>query len=155
MHGATECADHAGGYARFKTERISDRDHQLAYSQILGICQAHVLQLWRIDANDGEIGIRVIACQLGWVVTAVRQINGDSGRVVNDVAVRQNESIGRDHKSGAVSAEFPRSRSCADALFYVYVDYGWRYACDCAANCARMRVEQFGVIRLCLVSNWL
>ena len=64
MHGATHRANDAGGHAGFKPERVSDRDYQLAHSQILGIRQAHLRQLWCIDSNHGQVGIRIIACQL-------------------------------------------------------------------------------------------
>ncbi len=60
---------------------------------------------------------------------------------MNNVAVRQNESIRRDHEPGAVPAEFALSTSCADALFYVDINYGWRDARDCADDRARIRVE--------------
>jgi hypothetical protein len=92
---------------------------KLAHSQILGIGQAHVSQLWRIDSNNGKVRIRVVACQLGGIFAAVRQVNGDCACVMNNVAVRQNESIRRDHEPGSVSAEFALSTSCADPLFYV------------------------------------
>src|SRR5262249_49055194 len=52
MHGSTHRADDPGGYAGFKPKRISDRDDELAYSQIVGICQAHVRQLRRIDSDN-------------------------------------------------------------------------------------------------------
>ena len=98
-------------------------------------------QLWRIDSNNGKVSIRVIACQLGGIFAAVRQVNGDCARVMNNVAVRQNKSIRRDHKPGAVPAEFALSTSCADALFYVDINYGWRDARDCADDRARIGVE--------------
>ena len=98
-------------------------------------------QLWRIDSNKGKVSIRVIACQFCGIFAAVRQFNGDCARVVNNVAVRQNESIRCDHEPGAVPAEFALSTSCADALFYVDINYGWRDARDCADDCARIRVE--------------
>ena len=62
-------------------------------------------------------------------------------RVVNNVAVRQNESIRRDHEAGTVPAEFALSTSCAEALFHVDINYGRRDARDCADNRARIRVE--------------
>ena len=60
---------------------------------------------------------------------------------MNNVAVRQNESIRRDHEPGAVPAEFALSTSCADALFYVDINYGRRDARDCADDRARIGVE--------------
>ena len=100
-----------------------------------------MLQLWRIDSNNGKIRIRVIACQSGGIVASVRQVNSDSARVMNNVAVRQNESIRRDHESGAVPANFALPTWCDDALFYVDINYGRRDACDCANDRARIRVQ--------------
>ena len=60
---------------------------------------------------------------------------------MNNVAVRQNESIRRDHEPGSVPAEFALSTSCADALFYVDINYGRRDARDRADDCARIRVK--------------
>ena len=42
MHRATERADYARGHASLKPERISNRDHQLAHSQLLGVGEADV-----------------------------------------------------------------------------------------------------------------
>ena len=42
LHRPPERADHARGYARLETERISNRDRQLANAQALGIRQAHM-----------------------------------------------------------------------------------------------------------------
>ena len=98
-------------------------------------------QLWRIDSNHGKISIRVVACQLGGIFATVLEVNGDCTGVMNNVAVRQNKSIRCDHEPGAVPAEFARSTSCADALFYVDISYGWRDARDCADDRARIGVE--------------
>ena len=155
MHRATERADDAGGHAGLKPERVSDRDHQLAHSQIFRICQAHVDKLWRIDANNGEISIGVIARQLSGIFAAVRQVNGDRARVMNNMAVRQNKSIWCDYKPRAVPADFALSTSCADSLLDVDIDYGRRDARDCADDRARIRVEQIRVVRLCATANWL
>jgi hypothetical protein len=100
-----------------------------------------VLQLWRIDSNNGKIRIRVIAYQSGGIFASVGQFNGDCARTVYNVAVRQNESIRRDHKSGAVPANFALPTWCDDALFYVDINYCRRDACDCADDRARIRVE--------------
>src|SRR5919197_3111219 len=112
-------------------------------------------QLWCIDPNNGKISIRIIACQLGGIFAAVRQVNGDCASVVNDVAVGQNKSIRRDHESGPIPADFALSTSCADALFYIDVNYSRRQTRDCADQCARICVEQLGIIWLCLDANWL
>src|SRR6188474_2371689 len=96
-------------------------------------------QLWRIDSNNSEVSIRVIACQSRRIFAAVLQVNGDCARVVNNVAVGQNKSIRRDHEPGAVPTEFALT-SRADALLYVDINYGRRDARHCADNRARIDV---------------
>ena len=112
-------------------------------------------QLWGIDSKNSEVGIRVIAYQLGGIFAAVRQVNRDRTRVVNNVTVRQNKSIWRDHEPGAVPAEFALATSCAAALLDIDINYGWRDARDRANDRARIRVEQLGVVRLCATANGL
>ena len=51
MHRAAERADHPCSHACLKTERISDRDHQLADAQILGVGETHML--------DAGVNLRV------------------------------------------------------------------------------------------------
>ena len=62
-----------------------------------------------IDSNNGEVGVWIVACHLGRIFASIRQGYNHRTGVVNDVAVGQDESIGRDHEPGAVSAEFARS----------------------------------------------
>src|SRR5215471_17289351 len=112
-------------------------------------------QLWRIDANNGEVSIRVIARQFGGIFATVRQVNRDRVRVMNNMAVRQNKPIWCDYEPGPVPVKFALSTSCTDALLDVDINYGWRDARDGADDCARIRVQQLGVIRLCFAADLL
>src|SRR5262245_44927234 len=111
-------------------------------------------ELWRIDSNDGEIGVRIIACQFGWILASIRQVYTDRVRLMNNVAVRENKSIRGNHKPGAVPAEFMFSTSCGNALFYVDVHYRGCDARHCAHYGARIRVQQIRVVGLCHLANW-
>ena len=66
--------------------------------------------------------------------------------MVDDVAVSQNESVGRDQKSGAAPADFGRA---ASALFDVDVNNGRSDALNRANHCPRIFVEQCRIARLC------
>src|SRR5438309_10696574 len=66
---------------------------------------------------------------------------------MHDMAVSQNESIGRDHESGAAAANFARALSASPLLLDVDVDHGRRDALRDAYDCARIFVEQVRVIR--------
>ena len=99
MHGASERADHARCDARLKAERIPDGNYNLPDAQVFRVGQSDVGQVWRIDANDREIGIGIISDQLSVVFASILQIHPDLGRAVHDVPVGQNESVRRDDES--------------------------------------------------------
>ena len=108
----------------WKPKRIADRDGQLTDAQRLGIGQAHMPKLRRIDADDGEIGVGIVADQLRGIFASVRQADRDLIRVVHDVAVGQNKSVRRDDKTGAAAADFSRALPAAPLLFDVDVNDG-------------------------------
>jgi len=61
VHRAPERADHTRGDTGLKAKRVSDRDYDLTDPQVLGIRQADIGKMRRIDSNDGEIGVGIIA----------------------------------------------------------------------------------------------
>ncbi len=147
IHGTSKCADNSRRHAGLKTERVADRDHQLPDPQIFRISQPHVDKLRRIDANHRKICFWIVANQPPGILAAVRQIDRDLCRVMHDMAVGQNESIGRDHESGAAAANFARALSASPLLFDIDVDHGRRDALRDAYDCARIFVEQGRVTR--------
>src|SRR5262249_28448291 len=104
MHRAAERADYASSDTRLKAEWISDRDHKLTHTQILRVGQAHVSKLRRIDSNHSEIGVRIVARHLRRIFASIRQIYSNRICRVNDMTVRQNESVRRDDETRAVAA---------------------------------------------------
>src|SRR5215831_10114497 len=112
-------------------------------------------KLWRINSNHGEISVRIIARELRGIFASVRQVDTDDTCVMNDMAVGQNESVRRDDGAGAIATEFACSAATANALRNIDVDHGRGYACDCAHDCARIGIEQAGVIRLRLLAKRL
>src|SRR4029450_5392590 len=146
VHRATECADHAGSDACLKAERISDRDHQLADPQVLGVGQTHIGKLRRINPNNRKIGIWIIACQLRWIFASIGQIYSDRIRRLNDVAIGQNESIRSDNKTRAVTAELARPALDVDALFDVDVYHRRGNTRNCTNHGTRVRIEQDGIV---------
>ena len=124
MHRATERADHARSDARLKAERITNRDYELTYAQILRVGQAHMSELRRIDSNHSEIGVRIVARHLRRIFASIRQIYGDRIRRMNDVAISQNESVRRDDETRPIAAGLARSTLDVHALFDVDVHDG-------------------------------
>jgi hypothetical protein len=61
---AAKGGDNAGCHSRFEAQRIADCDHELATFEAFGVAERrrrerHCL----IDANEREVGIRVVANQ--------------------------------------------------------------------------------------------
>src|SRR4051812_25220955 len=55
--GPANGADNPRGDGGLKAVRISNSNGQLSYSRVSGLAKAHRMELRRIDAHDGEIGI--------------------------------------------------------------------------------------------------
>ncbi len=104
VHRATERANHSGGHARLKTERVTNGDCDLTDAQCFRIGQPHVGKLRRINANHGEIGIRIVSDKLGARFTAVGKVDHNFARTMHDVAVGQNKTVRRDDESRAAAA---------------------------------------------------
>src|SRR6266480_3679 len=149
MHRATKRADHSSSDARLETERIPNRDHELAYAQTLGVGEAHMRQLRRIDANHGKIRVRIVARHLRRIFAPIGQANGDGVRRMNDMTISQNESVRRDDKTRAVTAELTRSALDVDALFDVDVHNRWRNTGDGTNDGTRICIEQEGIVLAC------
>ena len=103
-------ADHARRHGGLKPVRIADRNRHLPRPQVLRISQGNGLQSGSIDANDGKIGRRIIADGVSGSAPSVRQRHLDPGRVVHDVAIGENQSIGREDEAGAAATALARTR---------------------------------------------
>src|SRR5438552_12609838 len=104
MHGASECADLVRSYACLKPKLITDRDRNLTDTQSFRVCQSNVRKLRSVDANNREIGIRVVADELGAKFPAVGKIDFNFVRAMHDVAVGQNKTVRRNDESGTAAA---------------------------------------------------
>jgi hypothetical protein len=58
----------------------------------------------RIDPNYREIRFGIITDELCRIIAAVRKINDNSDRIVDNMTVSQNEAVRRNYESGAASA---------------------------------------------------
>ena len=74
------------------------------------------------------------------------KIDRDFGRIVHDMAVGQNESVGRDDETRSRCRRFRAVRAGRYALFDVDVHDRRRDAIDCAHDCARIFVQQHRII---------
>ena len=107
---AAERRDDAGGHRRFEAERIADGDHQLAALKLLGIAERRGRQGHRlVDADQRQIGVGIVADEPRGEVLAVRRRHLDARGGwrccrAGDVAVGQDQPVGRDDDAGAGAA---------------------------------------------------
>src|SRR4029077_13582693 len=99
VHRATKRADHSCGHAGLKSERITNRDHNLSDPQTLRVSQSDMDEIRRVDSNNCEIGIRIVAHKLGGIFPPVWQIDRNRTRIMNHMAVGKNKSVRRDEES--------------------------------------------------------
>src|SRR5439155_13499681 len=92
-------ADHSGSDRAFETVRIANGDGELADADVLRFTQARGGEVGRVNAEDGEVGVRILANQLRVGPSAIAEDHFDSVGAVNDVAVGQNKSVGTDDEA--------------------------------------------------------
>jgi hypothetical protein len=96
-------------------------------------------KLGRIDSDNRKICLGIIADELRKAIAAIREIHGYSGSLMDDMAVGQNEAIGRNHESGSASGDI--ARSTFSPLLDLNVYNSRRDAANCAHHRARIFVE--------------
>ena len=104
------------------------------------------------DADDGDVGIAVLADEVGGALAAVGQRDVDRGRAVDDVAVGEDEAVGREDEARAAArlrARAPGGARRAD----VDADDGGCDALDGVDDGARIRVEELVVRGLVFVAG--
>ena len=97
-------ADDAGGDGRFETERRADRNRPIAHFDGLGIAdlRGHQVFLIVLQLEDGEIGFRVGADQLGGVLGGVVvEFHLDPAGVLHHMKVGEDIAVAIDNHSGA------------------------------------------------------
>ena len=93
----------------FKAERVSDRDHELAAAQALGIAERGITQIARaIGPQQREVGVRVDAEHMGVGDEAFDVAQPDLFRRSDHMAVGQHQAVWRDDDAGAEPAAFAR-----------------------------------------------
>jgi hypothetical protein len=102
--GSADRAHDAGRCGMVEAVRIADRDRDLADTNPAGIAKARPGQLRAVDPQHGQVGIAILANRLGAHRAAVRKGDRRAGGAVHDVAVRQDEPVGRDDDTRATAA---------------------------------------------------
>ena len=98
-----ERADHAARHGVLEAIRVPDRNRQLTWFERLRIAELDRGEIGRGDTDHGDVGVAVLADEIGGALTAVGERDVDRGRAVNDVAVREDEPVAREDKPGAAA----------------------------------------------------
>ena len=145
-HGATQRTHHAGSDGLLEPVRTADGDGDLADSQGLRITKANVNQMGRVDAHDSEVRVRVVAHKRCRKHPSVCQRDFDLVRGVYDMAVRQQETIGRDDKARAAATLLLCWPSLTFTLAHTNVNHSRFSPLDNSRHRQGIPVEQFIVI---------
>jgi hypothetical protein len=92
---------------------IADRDHQLAGAQGLRLPEGHGGQIGSGDLQHCHVGIRILTDQIGGSLPAVRQHHLDVRRLLDHVAVGENQPVGGEDESRAGAGLRRRTASWA------------------------------------------
>ena len=96
-----ERADHAGRHRRLEPVGVADGHDQLADAQAARVAEARRHQVGRVHAQDGEVGLRVVADELRVQFASVAQRHAQLVGAVGDVAVGEDEAVAGDDEAGA------------------------------------------------------
>src|ERR1051326_2363660 len=149
----TERAHHACRDAVLEPVRITDRQHELANTNLLRLAEMSGHKVRCIDPDYGEIGIRVVADQLRLVLVAVRDRDFNLRCAMDDVTVRQNETVRRKDKTRSTAARFLWhariiSASIVCCLLYFDIDDRRAHALGRRDYGSRIGIQQLSVIGL-------
>ena len=94
-------ADDAGGDRALEAVRVADRQGELADAHLLRVAQRGRDEVPGVDADHGQVGLGVVADQVGLVLAAVGQRDLEPLGPVDDVAVGQDVSARGEDESRA------------------------------------------------------
>lgn len=105
-HGTSQRANHTGGDGVLESVRAADGDGDLSDADGIRVAQPRMGEPRGVDANHRQIRFRVFANHGGIEHQTVREPHFKFDPAVNDVAVRENEAVRRDDKTGAAASGF-------------------------------------------------
>ena len=100
---AAERAHDAGGDRGLEAVRAPEGQHELAHAEPARVAARDRHEAGRVDAQDREVGVGVVADEARGPAAAVGQRDPDGGRSLHDVAVRQQEAVRRQGEAGAAA----------------------------------------------------
>ena len=139
-HRAAGGADHAGRHGRAEAQRVAHRDHELPDAQGVAVAQLGERQIAGRQPHQRQVGVRVVAHELGVEPVALFGHGGELPPAAGDVAVGQRVAVGREQHAGALPAAGFAARAF-DA------EHRGPEALDDADDGPRVGVEQFEIAR--------
>ena len=103
LQRAAKGADDAGGDGRLEAVRVADGDGDLAGPDGLRVAQTRRAEVGRIQADDRQVGVRVVADERGADAAAVAERHVDLAGAVHDVAVGERKAVGREDEARAAA----------------------------------------------------
>src|SRR5262245_57218160 len=103
-----------------------------------------VNQLGSIDADNREIRFRILANQIGAKHAALRRGNLQPACPMDDVAVRENITVGRNHKARPGPAGFGSALTVV-SMVHADVYHRWANLSDDTRDGPRVVIEQFAI----------
>ena len=96
-----ERAHHAGRDRVLEPVGIADRDHELPARSGCESPKVHRGEAGRADSQHRQVGVGIVADQVGPPRAAVGQRHVDLGRALDDMAVGEDQAVGGKHEPGA------------------------------------------------------
>ena len=140
-----ERAHHAARDRVLEAVGVADGDRQLAGAEGLRVAELDRRQVRRRNPDDRDVGVPILTDEVRRAFAAVGQRDLDRRRAVHDVAVGEDEAVGREHEPRSAAGLRPRALLGAGGTD-VDADDGRRDAVDGVDDRPRVGVEQF-VIR--------
>src|SRR5262249_44753513 len=123
----TKGTDNPGGDGKLEAVRIANGDGKVTRPDGLRVAEHDRLEVRRVDADHGQVGVGVVADPLGGVLAAVGEGNLDLNGMVDDMAVGEDKAVGGEDEAGAVAVGLapPAAHAAAVRLVpHIQVDHG-------------------------------
>jgi hypothetical protein len=126
-----------------ETVRIANRDHQLPRPQGLRLAERDGGQVGRGDLENGHVRVWILPDQVGPVLAAVWQQHVNLGRVLDHVAVGQDQAVGSEDESGTRAGLRRGAPPMIGAAFTdVHRHHRWRDQLDSVDDGAGIGIQQ-------------
>jgi hypothetical protein len=126
-----------------KPVRVADGDHQLAGEQRPRIAEVGRDQVRRRDPDHGDVGVGVVTDKICVELASVRKRDTDARRAIDNMTVREDETVGREHEPGTTAG----SRSAtivvraSRAAVNIDADDGWGHDLDRVCDRAGVGIQ--------------